>query len=216
MDRWMDVWKFTPVFYRTMALWGCYPKRLAKFLGRSSNAKNALKSQKKKHYQLTDWQTNWLTDIVGYRVTFKQLKTSSDVECFYRNTLPLEFQWRFFSHVLRDSTAHYVGPSVGWLVGPLLLFWRFWAFWAYCSCPDALLSFSSTAPAHLNATRIAVYPALFDYVLVTLWPCVWLWVHYNMVSVGWSVSTFLLPISKITIYSLRLRWLLCLKWRIDK
>ena len=24
-DVWMDIWKFTPVFYRTSALWGCCP-----------------------------------------------------------------------------------------------------------------------------------------------------------------------------------------------
>ena len=124
-----------------------------------------------------------------------------------------------WSAFLKSRATRLYSPlcrSVGWSVGPFLLFRRFWAFWAYCSCPDALLSFSSTAPAHLHATRVAVYPALFDYILVTLWPCVWSWVHYYMVSVGWSVSMFLLPISKITIYSLRLRWLLCLKWRIDK
>ena len=39
---WMDVWNFTPMFYRTLALLGRYPKRLTKFFGRSSNAKNAL------------------------------------------------------------------------------------------------------------------------------------------------------------------------------
>ena len=71
-----------------------------------------------------------------------------------------------FSRVLRDSTPRYVGLLVGWLVGrlvgrlvPFLLFRRFWAFWAYGSCPDALVTFSSTAPAHLHATRVAVYPA---------------------------------------------------------
>ena len=54
--------------------------------------------------------------------------------------------------------------SIDWSVGrsvPLILFWRFWAFWAYCSCQDALVSFSSTAPAHPHATRVAVYPTLF-------------------------------------------------------
>ena len=69
-----------------------------------------------------------------------------------------------FSRVLRDSTPRYVGPSVGRSVGwsvPFLLFWRFWAFWAYGSRPDALVTFSSTAPAHPHATRVAMYPALF-------------------------------------------------------
>ena len=69
-----------------------------------------------------------------------------------------------FSRVLRDSTPRYVGPSVGRLVGlsvPFLLFRRFWAFWAHSSCPDDPVTFSSTAPAHPHATRVAVYPALF-------------------------------------------------------
>ena len=76
-----------------------------------------------------------------------------------------------FSHVLRDSTPRYyrllVGRSVGRLVGwsvfrsLFYFFWRFWAFWAYSSCPDALVTFSSTASAHPHATRVAVYPALF-------------------------------------------------------
>ena len=39
---WMDVWNFTPMFYRTLALLGRYPKRLTKFFGRSSYAKYAL------------------------------------------------------------------------------------------------------------------------------------------------------------------------------
>ena len=76
-----------------------------------------------------------------------------------------------FSRVLHDSTPRYIGPSivgrlVGWLVGqsPFLLFWRFWAFWAYGSYSDALVTFSSTAPAHPHATRVAVYPALFYFI----------------------------------------------------
>ena len=64
-----------------------------------------------------------------------------------------------FSRVLRDSTPRYVGPLVGPLV-PFLLFRRFLAFCTYSSCPDALVTFSSTAPAHPHATRVAVYPAL--------------------------------------------------------
>ena len=54
-----------------------------------------------------------------------------------------------------------VGWSVGWSVGPILLFrhfWAFWAFWACGSCPDALVTFSSTAPAQPHATRVPVYP----------------------------------------------------------
>ena len=38
----------------------------------------------------------------------------------------------------------------------------FLAFGAYGSRPDVLVTFSSTAPAHPHATRVAVYPALFS------------------------------------------------------
>ena len=52
-------WKFTPVSYRTSALWSHCPERLTKHLGRSSNAKNAHKRQKSS-------VTNKPTDIAGY------------------------------------------------------------------------------------------------------------------------------------------------------
>ena len=73
----------------------------------------------------------------------------------------------FYSHATQLYTllCRSVGRSVSWSVGrlvPFLLFRRFWAFWAYGSCPDALVTFSSTAPAHPHATRVAVYPALFS------------------------------------------------------
>ena len=66
--------------------------------------------------------------------------------------------WKFL--VARYATLHPV-MSVRRSV-PFLLFWCFWAFWEYGSCPDALVTFSSTAPAHPHATRVAVYPALFE------------------------------------------------------
>ena len=56
-----------------------------------------------------------------------------------------------FSRVLRDSTPRYVGPSVGPSVGR--------AFRVCGSRPQALVT-SSTAPAHLHATRVVMYPAL--------------------------------------------------------
>ena len=78
----------------------------------------------------------------------------------------LVYMRRLFSRVLRDSTPRYVGRSVDRSVGRSVgrspfTFRRFWAFWAYGSCPDAQVTFSSTAPAHPHATRVAVYPALF-------------------------------------------------------
>ena len=89
------------------------------------------------------------------------------------------FGWKkksksLFSRVLRDSTPHYVGLLVGRLVDRSLFyfFWRYWAFWAYRSCPDALMTLSSTAPAHPHATRVAVYPALFSHVLRSILPSV--------------------------------------------
>ena len=44
---------------------------------------------------------------------------------------------------------------------PLTMCYPWMTHWAYCSCPNALVTFSSTAPAHPHATRVAVYPALF-------------------------------------------------------
>ena len=38
----------------------------------------------------------------------------------------------------------------------------FFVFWAYCSCANALVTFSITAPAHPHAIRVAMYPALFQ------------------------------------------------------
>ena len=55
--------------------------------------------------------------------------------------------WKFL--VARYATLHPV-MSVRRSV-PFLLFWCFWAFWEYGSCPDALVTFSSTAPAHPHA-----------------------------------------------------------------
>ena len=55
--------------------------------------------------------------------------------------------WKFL--VARYATLHPV-MSVRRSV-PFLLFLCFWAFWEYGSCPDALVTFSSTAPAHPHA-----------------------------------------------------------------
>ena len=43
---------------------------------------------------------------------------------------------------------------------PLLLFRH---FWAHCSCPNAQVTRSITAPAHPHATGVTVYPALFHF-----------------------------------------------------
>ena len=50
------------------------------------------------------------------------------------------------------------------------LFRRFWRFWAHCSCPNAPVISSITAPAHPRATRVAVYPALFMYSMIFFCP----------------------------------------------
>ena len=49
-----------------------------------------------------------------------------------------------------------------WLVGqsPFTLC-RFLALRAYGSCPDTLVTLSSTAPAHPHRSWVAMYPALF-------------------------------------------------------
>ena len=66
-----------------------------------------------------------------------------------------------FSHVLRDSTPHFVGPSVCPSV-TLYFFLGFCGFWLHCSCPNDLVT-SIKAPAHPHATGVAVYPALFNF-----------------------------------------------------
>ena len=91
----------------------------------------------------------------------------------------------------RNSIRGFVRPSVGplvrWSVGLLVqghrvekwknerfryflcvfahpsatILWHRVFCWAHCSCPNALGTFSITAPAHLHTTGVAVYPALF-------------------------------------------------------
>ena len=62
------------------------------------------------------------------------------------------------------SVRSSVGPSVCRSVRPLvrhtLLFWGFCGLWPHCSCPNDEAT-SNMAPAHLHATRVAVYLALF-------------------------------------------------------
>ena len=54
----------------------------------------------------------------------------------------------------------------------------------------SVLSFSSTAPGHLHATRVAVYPALFDYVIVTMTMC--LVVSSLLYGISWLVCQYVL------------------------
>ena len=74
--------------------------------------------------------------------------------------------FRFCSFFLVACTRLYTPlcPSVGRLVRHILLFLGFCGLWPHCSCPNDLVS-SITAPAHPNATGIAVYPALFGIAL---------------------------------------------------
>ena len=66
-----------------------------------------------------------------------------------------------FSRVLRDSTPRFVGLSVGPSVGSShFTFLVFCGLWPHCSCPNDQVT-SNTAPAHLHATGVAVYQALF-------------------------------------------------------
>ena len=58
-----------------------------------------------------------------------------------------------------------VRPLVCLSVRHTLLFWGFWDFLLHCSCPNDLGT-SITAPAHRHATWVAVYPALFNIVLI--------------------------------------------------
>ena len=60
-----------------------------------------------------------------------------------------------------------VCQSVGWSISAFFTsFGVLELFWAYCSCPNAPVTFSSTAPAHPHATGVAVYLASFFPVLL--------------------------------------------------
>ena len=61
-----------------------------------------------------------------------------------------------FCRVQRDSTQSFARPSVP------ILFFRL-ELNAGCSCPNASVTFSITAPAISHATKAAVYSALFSY-----------------------------------------------------
>ena len=67
--------------------------------------------------------------------------------------------------MLRDSAPRFVGPLVRRSVGPsarhTLLFWGFCGLWPHCSCPNDQVT-SNMAPAHPQATVVAMYPALFQ------------------------------------------------------
>ena len=54
-----------------------------------------------------------------------------------------------------------VGRLVGRSVGHTLLFFMILLLWPPCSCPNSLVT-SKMAPAHLHATSVAMYPALFS------------------------------------------------------
>ena len=56
-----------------------------------------------------------------------------------------------------------VGRSVGWSVGRSnFTFFMILLLWPHCSCPNSLVT-SNMALAHLHATSVAVYPALFSH-----------------------------------------------------
>ena len=86
-----------------------------------------------------------------------------------------------------------VGWLVSWSVGPLFtiyFFWRFWGFRAYRSCPDVLVTFCSTDPAHPHATRVDVYPALFFGLSMNLiWQFVFFWGGGEGAAVWWKRRT---------------------------
>ena len=59
-----------------------------------------------------------------------------------------------------------VGPSVRPSVRHTLLFFVFFCgLWPHCSCPSDQVT-SYTAPAHLHANGVAVYPALLSSYLI--------------------------------------------------
>ena len=98
--------------------------------------------------------------------------------------------------MLRDSTPRYVSPLDGWLVGwlvgrsvPFVLFWRFWAFLAYGSCPDALVTFSSTATVYPHATDWDINVIFFTLIIRHL--------PWIVCLESWCTSLFVFPSSVI-------------------
>ena len=57
-----------------------------------------------------------------------------------------------------------VGWMVGQSVGCLSLNSNGIAYLVYCSCPNSIVTFSSTVPAHPHATGLAVYLASFVFI----------------------------------------------------
>ena len=123
------------------------------------------------HQQIGEFE-KWLC------LNFKRKKNDFIQKFFFFHESPARDSKNHFDGSLLFLVACYttlnpamsVRRSVRRLVGrlvPFLLFWRFWAFLAYGSCPDALVTFSSTAPAHPHATWVAVYPALFISIVKT-------------------------------------------------
>lgn len=116
-----------------------------------------------------------------------------------------------FSCVLHDSPPCFIFPSFGglvhWLVGwsvPFFLCWRLWAFWAQSSCPNALMTFSITFPAYLHTSRVAVYLALFQILLLQKSRVV----HLLMSQWGFRRLLLLKSISaKFLLGSLFIKWL---------
>ena len=76
------------------------------------------------------------------------------------------------------SVGPSVGPSVHLLVRHTLLFLGFCGVWLHCGCLSDWVT-SNTAPAHLHATGVAVYPALFFHIVLPLNKILllWVWVH---------------------------------------
>ena len=68
--------------------------------------------------------------------------------------------WNIHIPIKRKACIRFYNPLCP-SVGSLFTLWRFWEFWAHCSCANAPVTFSITAPAHPYATGIALFPALF-------------------------------------------------------
>ena len=100
---------------------------------------------------------------------FNLIATTDDSKKTLYQNLHYKYILYIFRCVLHDSTPHFVSPSVRWLVHPLVhlsvhftffVFFLLFGLQPHCSCPNDQVT-SNTAPAHLHATGVAVYPALF-------------------------------------------------------
>ena len=98
------------------------------------------------------------------RLSATALRANQKTAVFARKKEKSESQSMWVSFLVADMRLYNpLYPSVGRLVGwSLTLFFIILFLWPHCSCPNGLVT-SNMAPAHPQATSVAVFPALFKF-----------------------------------------------------